>query len=541
MIWKNNYNMKEIKFYVITLLWLLCCGPLPAQDLLLIKKFPVLKNDSVTGYCFIYKQERVDKQHHKFILELYNQEMVRSDNFSFMVEKEYSTAPPVGTLARLDVKVMDNIVIFPLYWYDMNGDIGGQDEMHLKFVVIDLVKKQVVKEAIMDKGEENITMDKWFFQKNNRIVKVVENSGNDNKEYKHKYGKNVKVVEWYDFSLNLLGALPLKDERSKQVDFSDAFLTENDTLCIYIRRYNEWAMRKQLYDYDLWFISMKDGKIVSKIPVNSEIEKTVNTPSALIQGATPGEYIIAGTFFTLMDEKGFLGMKKAESLGIVAWKINFNDKAASPVRKEFLWKQTFGKYLSLNETGQIGKNNFAQIQKLFMLNGKVNVLFSIQKTVRESGMVGLGFYSGVSIYMPLPKLSEELTAVSAMKHNLYLLELDKDLTVVGIYPISGAREAALSFDDEKYFDADMKSYYSSRANSITIISRVVANKRTPFKKDKVVVLLYAPGQPLKADEFDVSEKATSTEFFPAKQGFIVIVEYFEKEKRLSKRIEKLNY
>lgn len=528
--------MRTTKLVIAALL--LSVNFLFADDLILVKRFPVLKQDTVAGYCFIYQQQNFDKKNHKYIMEMYNQDMVQNGSFSFLMTKDYFINSPDITTKSIPVTVRDNIVIIPFFWADMGADygFGNIKEPNRQFVVIDLLQQKILSQEVMETGDEEMMLNSWMFLKNNRIIKQDIAAS---KEERKQYGKYVHFIEWFDFSLKKLGRIPVVEEGTNIVNIAKVFSLDNDTICLYVLKTNEFKFKKQLYDYDLWFVSLKEGKVVAKIPVNSENDKNIYTPDNIVNGAAPGEFIATGSYITLTDEKGFMGFKKAESLGAVAWKINLQNKANPVKRKEYRWKETFGNVLEIDEKGKLGEEAFAECTKVYVQGGKLNLLYSVQ-CVRTNASIGFGLIVGQNIYMPLPANSGDITPSNAVSKSLFVLELDNDLGVSSTKTL-GEQAGAIKYDENKYFDANIMAYYNNKSGALNILSIVSANKKTPFKKSKVVSILSRPGEALKTDEFDFSEKATTTEFFPAKEGYIVILEYFEKEKKITKRIEKLNY
>lgn len=100
--------------------------------------------------------------------------------------------------------------------------------------------------------------------------------------------------------------------------------------------------------------------------------------------------------------------------------------------------------------------------------------------------------------------------------------------------------SSLKFDDSKYFLADVNTYYY-KDKGISVLALFPSEGNKTIKKPTLVSMFYGTDKSNKSDQIEISENATWTEFYPAKAGYIVIVEYYEKEKRLEQRIEKFNY
>lgn len=142
------------------------------------------------------------------------------------------------------------------------------------------------------------------------------------------------------------------------------------------------------------------------------------------------------------------------------------------------------------------------------------------------------FGSNSILTMPGERLTD------AIARDMTLIQMDKNFAIVNS---SSLLEKKASGAGETVRLKSINVRYNKEINGIIIEGIAERNKKLGYSKDRFISLMYKEGLPLSSDEIELDEKATMTDFIEAKPGYVLIIEYFENEKKINKRLEKLSY
>lgn len=296
--------------------------------------------------------------------------------------------------------------------------------------------------------------------------------------------------------------------------------------------------RDKLLSSDMNFyvklMSTKDGKTIFEKPTMSK-KYEVTPMNGFIE--ENGEVLLLG-IYTDKDEK----TAKAKSLGVVQQRYSSSGEL---IQEKFIsWAKDFSKFLSVNEKGKIEDAGFIFFHKMIKTDdGEYFVVGEEYKKVASgAGIASRALGGGGSI------IDMKIDDI-----NIYKFDSDFNLTDVRVFEKShtkyGLPEGAGVMSGPllaTYLNALGAFDYSFTQKDLDNKSFVVGYinfDREGKRKDRGNVfgaVKYVDGE-FKTDKIPLSTDATNIRVYPGKPGFVLLGEYYKKEKKYELRLEKLNF
>jgi hypothetical protein len=254
------------------------------------------------------------------------------------------------------------------------------------------------------------------------------------------------------------------------------------------------------------------------------------------------DFILMGTYYE-NDAK----IAKDASLGLAIWTMDVKGKV---IAKKFnSWEKEFAKYLPTDKKGRVENIGYLFIHKVLQTDdGK---FFAVGEGYKKEISAGNAILKGLSILSG----GSGRTGASAFKikvTDLVTLQFNTNFDITGatIYDkfnnnVSMPEGAgylsphtmALIVKAYGGFDYDFTKI-SAAKNSFTI-GYSDYEKTDDYKGGTFNSISYNDGK-ITTDKIKLTSKAKWIRTYPAKTGFVMIAEYFKKDKRLEFRLEKLN-
>jgi hypothetical protein len=492
------------------LLVLLTLFKINAQDRELLARFPIMEEDSLKGYCFAYKELKAEKNMNKYVFTIYNKNLNQSDDIVFTIENDYTLNYSNNLMFSVPKQMIEIKNDFVFLMFSNVNPFGGNNSK--KLIVIDLNKKIVITNKNFDENQ-NLMVD-WKFLDNDRILKL---SGDI-------LPTELKKIEVFDYTLNKISDIDIRSESGRKVIFFNEIISVNkDFAAISVNNNDD-----KNYNSYIWLFSLKSGKIVNKMNFVSKEKDSFYGVQSIHNTGIKNEFVIIGSLNKYNGKKQ-MGVKLIESVGLFMKKINLkpNDSIVS-IENMMPLNPFFDKLLGQNK--DVKNPTVINFKNVFYSNQKLSFLISSGPPQH----VILGTENSVSI----PLIDGEKTASNKIKSAFFIIDADPNLNLKTISPLTGESNIDhLNFSKREVIDFNLNSNFDKTNNTLTMFGKVGKEG----KNDTFVSIVYEKGKPLKTDEFPLNKDAEWTEFYPAKPGYVLIVEYFKKEKSLKKRLEKLNY
>jgi hypothetical protein len=245
------------------------------------------------------------------------------------------------------------------------------------------------------------------------------------------------------------------------------------------------------------------------------------------------QMILMGSYYSKDDHAG-----KDNSLGYGFWVVNSKGK----LQKEYYssWANDVSKFLKTDEKGRLEDvGNLHTHKMLATADGGYLVITEGFKKVVDGGKIALSV------------LTQSYSGVTSVKTtDLVLMKFDNQFNVqwAGIYdkfssrfslpadfistPMLGYLVAALG-------DFDYKFTQVNDDKSSIIIGYTDYERTKDFKGLTFHSIKYEDNK-YSTDKINLKSDATWMRIMPAKTGFVMIYEYFKKQKKLEYRLEKMN-
>ena len=247
------------------------------------------------------------------------------------------------------------------------------------------------------------------------------------------------------------------------------------------------------------------------------------------------DFMVMGTYGDVKDKA--VGGK---TLGLAVYMMN--SKGTITSKKYNSWENDFSKYLPTNSKGRIEKIGYLFFHRIIQTeDGKIFAIGEGYKKVAD----------GVGIAMTI--LNRGRGNVTMMQTtDMLILQFDEkfDLKGVSTYEKHGnnirlpygtdfvsPHMLALMIKAYNGFDFD----YTQTDNNHTryTVGFDDFEKSDDYKGVTFRTITYADGK-MTTDKINLSTKAKWLHVYPAKLGFVMIMEYYRKEKRLELHLEKIN-
>lgn len=525
--------MKQSIRQLAWILFLTCCGTtVKAQEKLQIENVrstyirnsgEIMDGEELKGYFSFFVSDKISKSENEYTLQILDKNLAKVKEIKFEDDKNIQV---------LESSYNGNAIMFLFYnkkektleyrAYDFNGK---QKMSYVK----DLDKRsQALLESTYGSKSDEGQNEALFSVNNDGFVTVYP----------------VKEKKYYSYEINFFFSNKRKtwtyEAAEDQEDkFAQAvYLGATDSLVLF-----EVVKQKSMMfsgGPHAWVVGLyiHNGKKAFEVMTEEDDHKLYAMNVATISGKS--DFILMGPYYS-PDAK----VMKDASQGIGAWTMNSKGKVTA--KKYNSWTGDIAKYLPVSSKGKIDNVGFIFFHKVLqMADGS---FFAVgegyKKSVSAEGVAGKVLSSLTSVRTNTSAFKVVITELLTFRfdENFGITDAriyeknNNDMELPGgaefmsphvmalIAKAFGAFDYAFTITDKDHtrFNVGYTDYVRSGDE-----------KGLQFKS-----LNYADGQ-MSEDKISLKSKAKWTRVFPAKPGFVTILEYFKKDKRLEYRLEKLN-
>jgi hypothetical protein len=263
-------------------------------------------------------------------------------------------------------------------------------------------------------------------------------------------------------------------------------------------------------------------------------------PEYCAKVVSSGKLMLIGPYFNKTDN-----IAKDFSLGIGIYTIGDDGKILTKTYNN--WTQDIGKYLPLNEKGKIDDVGYLFFHNIIQASdGNLFVVGEGYK--READAVGIGLTALSIVARGRPMGDVGVTKIKIT--DMVVMEFGPDFKIKGANiqekHHSNFRTEAADFNSQHLLALAIKAYggfdyaFTTSDKDVNTFSFCYRNyERTDEYKGQTFEILRYNGTKFVNDKIQLSSKATRMIVLPAKPGFVLIVEYYKKEKKIDTRLEKI--
>lgn len=255
------------------------------------------------------------------------------------------------------------------------------------------------------------------------------------------------------------------------------------------------------------------------------------------------QFVVFGEYYNKEDKE-----LKAESLGFMCLEIDMNGKV---VREKINSWTDIGKVAPVNEKGKFEKSNIRiMIHDIIKTNdGQFFVVGEQYAKVASGAGIASQIAGGLMGY------GVQAASVQLNVYNMVYLQFNPDFTINRIYLFPKDKTQVmlpagsgfmspkqLSFYARTVGGFDYKYTQQSAKGDAFIVTYIDYDKEKGQKSHNVLgSIIYTPEKTFITDKLPLNRKSTDYYIRKAKTGYVMVIEYFRKERKLESRLEKLNY
>ncbi len=479
-------------------------------------------DDNLYGYFYIYQ---MDAEENKKKLEY----VLLDKNLNKVNNGEFGTGTNWNTKYKFDncTLIDDKIILTKDYFYTptISAD-GAPVYLATTFQIISLKDRSVSPEYLYKEGDfVEAPTDLSVLKKENKkeeTKSVVSAFSNDKHagfyitQYNRK-GKDYleKEMSFFDKELKFKWKYVYNPNANPDNYTTFKFLhIKGDNL--YITE-STWIKHK-VADYKIVAINSQTG--VKKYEYKLEFPGCGKIHNLHVK-EVEGNLVIAGEY---VEENKDMYFEFKKRLGFYRISLNADGKE---VDKKYLPWTSFAPQVALNEKGYDKKGYTLNPRRYFLFaNGKISI-------VSERYNPGK---SAVNVLIPFVNM---IVAAATYKPqctgDIVVMNFNKD------FVFESADTIRKEVSKENYSDYLFSQYIRNDTAAVFFYSNIVQNKKEK-KEDLVLGIdLIADGKVTEERIPLYSKKKYYIEVMPAKEGYIMLREYNEKEKYNQLRLEKLNY
>jgi hypothetical protein len=486
---------------------------------------PVYAGNEVKGYVTYTKGDKADRKNDNYLLDFYDQDLNKVSNITLQ--------KPAGKYFLLSNSF--NGTAFAMYYYNSKDKTleletydTGLKKMGFKAIGdLNRMDMMVLQQSLTTQGGNNEGSGGMMANLN---LFPVPNFGFVRNSYEGMMkGFNLQM---YDDKLTPRWRLS-SDPKSKFYEsISMTQATDKYILATILRR--DGMMSKKVEAY-MVAIESATGKKVLDMPVETSKTEQLSLSSFTFD-PVKREFIAVGEFYKL-DDKPFVNKSQG-------FYIKRFSEAGKPVAaKTYGWQKEVAAALPAEARPSVEDGFVNYTQSIVRgSNGKTYIVAEQYKVVGD----GLG--------IALTALGGRSSVSKGKIANMLVFALDPDykLTDIKFYPkdpsvavvppgggLMGAGLLGMYFRQSGQFDYQFIQKNDANTQFNVVYINYDKEKGEATKKIIGNVAFGDNGQ-FKIDKIDGTSNATSSFLYPAKPGYVMLVDYLKKEKRMGMKLVKLN-
>lgn len=479
----------------------------------------ILTNDELAGYVVLYEVESTDKKVKVYQVDLLDNNLNKAKEFTIVQDaKSYL------------IEVVFNGDNFMLVFYSRDKTIEyvSFDKTGKKlgsFVVEDVVKyeRMKIEQQILQPDVENISV---FGIKGQGFIKngFVDND---------KVGYEIVAL---DQSANKLWSFGSKVD-SKELEGADVLSADENFILLNVAR-KKSLMSKDMSTF-LLVINSKTGELAFEIPLKSIGNSDMNLLNAFYDKEQQ-KIVLIGEIYAPGEEPF-----KDQSAGLFIQELNEDGSPEST--NKYLWEKEIkkAKVAGMTEAQKESeKKSSLYIHRVLRhKDGTLSIIAEqYKKSVSALGVASAVAGGGTSV-MEMVIMNMVVMQFNAEKEITSYTIYDKKLKRVNLPGGMGiASSAALAAYMKAIGFFDYSYTSSNRANdehTIVYTDYNVREEKGGAKNDIILGVLQFNGPQLNASRVPFNSSATLSDYYLAKPGYVLVYEYFKKEKNLKFRLESL--
>jgi hypothetical protein len=472
----------------------------------------IIKDNNTTGYYSFYQLDKKDKKTRNYQLNIYDQNLSPLSTKKFSSQEDLIALEAAYNGELILIKFFDDKADKYLFKsFDQNAQQVSSRSTDAKKVY-----NQIETMTNSEEGE-------------NHTLTPVEGAGFVHFVTKFRGGKlshTYNEVTFLPNNKDAKGWTWTTPEKSEDFEWGDVLGSNGKVVLCLVNRRGK-LMSRDIEDFILG-IDVATGKKIFENPLEDK-KYAISVGSAMAD--LDGNFQLFGSYFD-KDAK----TAKAKSFGLFGFSVDAAGKVLT--RKYESWEKDVSKFLKVSSKGKIADVGYLYFHKF--IKTADNKIFGIAEQYKPN--------VGASIALSI--LARQ-TATDVKIEDLYVFEFDqtfdlKNVTVFDktpstvVFPGIVGSSRVLGMYLQYIGEFEYAFTQMSKDKSKFSVGYVDYDKTKGQKGYYFGSINYTDGK-LTTDKMKFDKKAEWQHVYPGKPGYVMITEYFKKEKKLEFRMEKLNF
>ncbi|MFN7491919.1 MAG: DUF6770 family protein [Cyclobacteriaceae bacterium] len=462
----------------------------------------IIQNGIVKGYFNFLDLEKKDRKNNNYELSITDENLREIGSVTITRPNTYLVVDAVfngESFGFLFYDIRSRSV--ELISYDKNLKEGGK-------VIIELENKYAAAMYVyMAQGHEPMQA----------FLKAVPNKGFVYYGIKEETKSDFEII-FFDNSMKKVWSKSAPKDDFDFENANEAYQDEQFVGSMVVKRTGVMDLNP---DFDLLMQSVTDGSTVFRIPLTTAKYKVALAEISFDK--TKQQFIVFGEYYDKSDN-----ILKDDSRGFISQVLDLKGKIVS--EKTNTWSDITAKIATKD------KEKFEKTAILFhdFITTNDGHIFAIGEQYKRGGT-------------PLtPKLNVFNMVIFEFDANYaitktYFFEKDKNGTDLPQGSLIMSSKL-LSYIAKSYGGFDYIFTQPSKDNQTFVVNYINYDREKGQKgKNQLGSIIYTPEKSFTVDKIDLNNKGKKYFVYQAKQGYVMIAEYDEKQKKIDSRLEKINY
>lgn len=522
--------MKNLLSSLFLLLAMLMSTGIQAQDKLTLEniKSVSLRNSGtimtageVKGYFFFYVSDKIDKHTNEYTIQLLDENLklikkiiFTDDSKEQLLETSFNSNSLMFMFFNEDTKMITNKI------YSLEGKLKLTYPKELDKKSLSYIKSGMATSMNNEEGQNNYLHD-------------IEGKG---------YFSLIPQRDGKDYSYEI--SIYSSDKRKQfiytpdsEVKFEVAtFLGATDSLLVFEVLKKNRLLSNKLESW-LLGINLENGKKAFEITTETPEYKYYPMNIAALNGKS--DFLVLGTYYDKDDK-----VLKDKTLGISA--LTLNTKGVVMSKKFNSWESDFSKYMKVNANGKVEDLGYIYFHKLIQTeDGNMFAVGEGYKKTANAGGIALTALAALGGGVAMGNATKlTITDMVLIRFNNQFAVNDvtiyeKNKNSAGIPGADFASPHMLAAAAKTYGSYDYDFTQTDKFHTNFFVGYKDYERNKDYKGVTFHSISYNNGK-ITTDKINLASKASSMRIMPGKTGFIMITEYFKKDKKLELRMEKIN-
>ncbi len=490
---------------------------------------PIIQNNQVRGYYFFYNLEKKDKNRNTYLLSVYDENL-----------REINSVNIVRPSTYLLVDGAFNGDAFAFLFYDTHASIT-------ELVAYDQTLKQlgaslkVIKNKIAQSSYASLATtaasQAYLLPVSNKGFLYYGIKEGKHQHYDVSFYDNTMQLIWSEQSLATVKGVEIANEAFQSDEYIGSLIFKK-------KKTNDTNI-----ETDLMIQNAADGKVLFRRPMLTD--KYSISYSNVFFDQDKKTFVVFGEYFDKKDKE-----LKAQSLGFIYLTLDMNGEIVD--EKINSWANEISRVTPINEKGKFdGSNTNVLIHDIIRMDdGQIFVIGEQYKKAASAGGIAAniltiaagaamgGYYGGSSV-----------STVQLNIYNMVVFQFNSDYTINKVHIFEKDKNVVQLPGGIGYSPSKMLSYYAKAVGGFDYNFSQISSDKSTFivtyinydrqkgeqARNLLGAIVYTPEKVFVVDKMPLNRRSTEYYVYRGKEGYVLITEYFKKEKRIDSRLEKINF